>query len=74
MTIVPQCFDCKRWRENDVCVAFPDRIPDEILLNLHDHKQPYPGDGGIRFESNERPRISTAAGVKDESLIPLPEK
>ena len=30
--------------------CFPDRVPVLILMNTHDHRQPYPGDHGIRFE------------------------
>lgn len=51
MTIVPQCLGCKRLVKGSLkCEAFPDRIPDPILLNEHDHRRPYPGDGGVLFE------------------------
>jgi hypothetical protein len=32
------------------CAAFPDGIPDDIDLGGFDHRLPYPGDHGIRFE------------------------
>jgi hypothetical protein len=53
-----QCFNCRHFDPDQVsCTAFDD-IPREILGNvfpgedieLHDHRQPYPGDNGIRFE------------------------
>jgi hypothetical protein len=25
-------------------------VPDEVYSNKHDHRQPYPGDRGIRWE------------------------
>lgn len=49
-----QCDDCKHQHEDGVsCDAFPDRIPNDILMGRYDHKKPYPGDHGIRFEPVE---------------------
>ena len=59
MTIIPQCFDCKRLFLGSgkmACEAFPDDIPDEILLNDHDHKEPFPGDGGLLFVVRTDPK------------------
>ena len=32
------------------CQAFPNGIPAEIAYGHNDHTEPYPEDGGIRFE------------------------
>jgi hypothetical protein len=51
----PQCFKCihlDRSRDFRIlrCRAFADEIPRRIQMNKHDHRKPYPGDHGIRFE------------------------
>lgn len=48
----PQCLKCKHLnRETLTCPAFGDKpIPDDIQLNLSDHRYPYPSDHGIQFE------------------------
>jgi hypothetical protein len=49
------------------CSAFPEEIPREIAGNKHDHRKPFPGDRGIRFEPlklEPEPEPSLAQDVK----------
>ena len=48
-----QCVYCKHLQPGGQCPAFPSGIPEEINLNWHDHRNPYPGDNGIQFEPLE---------------------
>lgn len=52
MTVGPLaiCLACKHLRSADTCDAYPDGIPRKILLEHFDHRLPYPGDRGMRFE------------------------
>jgi len=44
------------------CAAFPDGIPTKITEERFDHRQPFPGDGGVRWE----PAHQMAQAVVDE--------
>ena len=44
------CLACKHLRSADTCNAYPDGIPGKILFEHFDHRLPYPGDRGARFE------------------------
>jgi hypothetical protein len=53
--VMPLCHWCRHrdllvpW----VCRAYPEEIPQEIRWMNVDHRLPYVGDGGIRFELRE---------------------
>lgn len=44
------CVACARCRFDGTCEAFPDGIPEEIADGMFDHRDSYPGDGGLRFK------------------------
>lgn len=44
------CLACRNLRSADTCSAYPDGIPGKILFEHFDHRLPYPGDRGTRFE------------------------
>lgn len=50
--------------ETGVCRAFPKGIPPEIFADGFDHREPFPGDNGIRFTP-----YSEAAGAEAVSLL-----
>jgi hypothetical protein len=47
---------CKHYNRDDeegfTCRAFPKGVPDRIIFGF-DHRQPFKGDNGIRFELKE---------------------
>ena len=62
----PECFErhCKHYQgikqidtteatEVSFCAAFPDGIPDKIVVGDDLHTQPFPGDNGIRYERED---------------------
>jgi len=50
----PQCYECENFDhlnpEKAKCSAFPKGIPQAIFNNSHDHREPFEGDNGIRFQ------------------------
>ncbi len=59
-TVMTQCVYCVHQREGfmPTCDAFPDAVPQAILSNELDHRDPIEGDRGIRFEP--RPDVREA--------------
>ena len=48
---ISQCVWCRhRSAGGRCCRAFPKGIPEAITSNRHDHRDPYDGDYGVRFE------------------------
>lgn len=45
-----QCILCIRYLGNWQCDAYPEGIPDPIILGEHDHTEPFMNDQGIRFK------------------------
>lgn len=45
-----QCLECKQYQGFHACRAFPGGIPAAIFTGQHDHRQPFDGDNGVRFD------------------------
>ncbi|MGI8477102.1 MAG: hypothetical protein ACR2OO_12105 [Thermomicrobiales bacterium] len=43
------CATCEHYRGNSRCEAFGGDIPWMIVAGLHDHRKPFPGDGGVQY-------------------------
>ena len=75
----PVCNECRHrvGFSHLTCAAFPDRIPEEIWNGDHDHRTPFPGDGGIRFEAmtpEDHARKAQIAAERHAWYIELKER
>jgi len=60
-TRIPICSLCRHLRDDQPwldgkhrrCAAFPGGIPDGVYWGDFDHRRPFPGDNGVRFEFSE---------------------
>ena len=52
--IEPICINCRFYNHRDPegfnCTAFPEGIPDEIVVGAFNHRTLYPGDNGITYK------------------------
>jgi hypothetical protein len=51
--LMPLCWKCTHFHPKKdlwVCDAFPDKIPDDIIIDEFDHHSPHEGDRGIQFK------------------------
>lgn len=59
----PQCLSCDLFKLDHTCRAFICGIPDDIFEGDFDHRNPYPGDDGHRYQ--KRPKSSGKGGAGD---------
>ena len=69
MKVASQCAFCRHLTRPVArgwpCAAFPKGVPDQIYSNKHDHREPYPGDGGIRWEPASHEAAEAWAKLQD---------
>ncbi|WP_229402490.1 hypothetical protein [Micromonospora okii] len=70
--LASQCWSCRHYVSGlfgavgrPHCAAFPEGIPHEVIRGSVDHREPYPGDNGIRWESNGRPWLDLPPELRD---------
>ena len=49
--VLTPCITCKNRITQLICKAFPDGIPQIVLLGEEQHRTPLPGDHGIQYEA-----------------------
>src|SRR3954469_10774099 len=63
------CTACKHWERTSSscssCLAFPAGIPSWLLEGRANHRYPYPGDGGFRFEPADDAPNSTLSQLEE---------
>jgi hypothetical protein len=56
------CLGCAHYRFAYSCEAFPQGIPDAILVGQVIHTEPYPGDRGVRFTPRDGDGVNRTQG------------
>lgn len=68
---ISQCVWCRhRYADGRSCKAYPEGIPEAILKNRHDHREPFDRDGGVRFEP-EKVEIEFVDVEPEPESVPL---
>lgn len=68
---ISQCVWCRhRYADGRSCKAYPQGIPEAIVKNRHDHREPFDRDGGVRFEP-ERVEIEFVDIEPEPESVPL---
>lgn len=71
--LLPLCQDCKHFTGVEpgigfACRAFGDGIPVEILSSSVDHREPFKGDGGVRYEPRVMDETELANAIANGEL------
>lgn len=67
------CLACQRLffaGGRSSCLAFPDGIPDVILIGGADHRTPIEGDGGITFVQKDSAEAHEAFSDWRQTFLP----
>jgi hypothetical protein len=67
------CSMCAHYQGNQRCQAFPDGIPNPLWIGEHLHREPYSGDGGIRYQPRRIERLALE-DIFPEAAHPIERK
>jgi hypothetical protein len=65
----PVCTFCRHLRGFRRCDAFPEEIPLAIWVGDNNHRAPYPGDNGVRFERWTEAEVAEARERAEQSRL-----
>jgi len=65
-TMFPQCLVCTHFRRDYTCDAFPAEIPEAILLNDLDHREPIDGDNDIQWAMRQAGDVHPLAALVEQ--------